>query len=213
MDFSQSLTMLLLTASLLLIITRHLARAVHLLTLQSLALAALAAFWGYSFANHELYWAAVLTVVVKGLVTPWVLLRLLKAIKVKKEMEMTLPMRLNLILALLLILVAYRVAIPLKALATLPVPHSLPVAIAMIMLGLLLMITRKKALTQIIGLITMENGLYLSAITATGGMPLVVELGIFFDLLVGVILLGIFAYRINQTFDTLNTDTLQSLKG
>ena len=79
--------------------------------------------------------------------------------------------------------------------------------------GLGLMIVRKKALSQIAGLIIMENGVYLAALVATLGLPIAVELGVFFDLLVGVLLLGVFAYRINQTFDTINTDRLRALRG
>ena len=75
-------------------------------------------------------------------------------------------------------------------------------AVALVLIGLGLMIGRKKALSQIAGLIIMENGVYLAALVATLGLPVAVELGVFFDLLVGVLLLGVFAYRINQTFDT-----------
>jgi hydrogenase-4 component E len=81
------------------------------------------------------------------------------------------------------------------------------------LIGLGLMIARRKALSQVAGLITMENGVYLAALVATYGLPLAVELGVFFDLLVGVLLLGVFTYRINQTFDTINTDRLRALKG
>jgi len=80
------------------------------------------------------------------------------------------------------------------------------------LLGLLLMVTRKAALMQVLGLITIENGMYLLALVATAGLPLAVELAILVDVLGGAILLGIFAYRIGRTFEHIDTDALRSLR-
>jgi hydrogenase-4 component E len=74
------------------------------------------------------------------------------------------------------------------------------------------MISRRKAITQIMGLMVMENGLFLAAIATSYGMPLIVELGVFFDVLVAVLIMGIFAFRINQTFDTVDTGILRRLR-
>jgi hydrogenase-4 component E len=74
------------------------------------------------------------------------------------------------------------------------------------------MITRKKAITQVIGLLVMENGLFMAAISITYGMPLIVELGIFFDVLVAVLIMGVFVFRIQGTFDTLDTSFLRRLR-
>ena len=74
------------------------------------------------------------------------------------------------------------------------------------------MMTRKKAVTQIIGLLTMENGVFLAGLSITYGMPLIVEVGIFFDILVAVLILGVFIFRINRTFDSISTDALRSLR-
>jgi len=74
------------------------------------------------------------------------------------------------------------------------------------------MISRKKAITQIMGLLTMENGLFLAAISVTYGMPLIVELGIFFDILMAVLIMGLFAFRINRTFASVDTTILRRLR-
>ena len=74
------------------------------------------------------------------------------------------------------------------------------------------MISRRKAMTQVIGLLMMENGLFMAAISVTYGMPLIVELGISFDVLVAVLIMGVFAFRINNTFDSLDTSFLRRLK-
>jgi hydrogenase-4 component E len=81
------------------------------------------------------------------------------------------------------------------------------------LISLFTMVTRKKALMQVIALVSMDNGLYLAGIIATLGLPLFVEIALFFDLLVGVIIMGVFAFRINQTFETVNTDRLRQLRG
>jgi hydrogenase-4 component E len=134
-------------------------------------------------------------------------------VRVRREVELVLSTPAALLLAVAAVLVAYRAAGTLNLPGAVPSQHALPVAVALVLIGLALMIGRKKALSQIAGLIIMENGVYLAALVATLGLPLAVELGVFFDLLIGVLLLGVFAYRINETFDTINTDRLRALRG
>jgi hydrogenase-4 component E len=90
--------------------------------------------------------------------------------------------------------------------------HTLGIALAVILLAFLMMITRRKAVTQVIGFLAMENGLFLAATSATYGMPMVIELGIALDLLVGVFILGIFFFQIREQFDSLDLHNLESLK-
>jgi hydrogenase-4 membrane subunit HyfE len=118
-----------------------------------------------------------------------------------------------LLLTVCVIFVAYQATGAVHLPGAVPSHHALPVAVALMLIGLGLMIGRRKALSQVAGLIIMENGVYLAALIATAGLPLAVELGVAFDLLIAVLLLGVFAYRINETFDTINTDRLGSLRG
>ena len=90
--------------------------------------------------------------------------------------------------------------------------HCLPVSLAITLLGFFVMIIRKKAITQILGLLAMEDGIFLAAISTSYSMPLIVKLGVFFDILVGVIIMGIYVYRIKETFDSIDTDSLRELK-
>jgi hydrogenase-4 component E len=87
------------------------------------------------------------------------------------------------------------------------------VAIAVFLIGFFMMVNRRKALTQVLALLCLENGLFLAAISLTYGMPLLVELGIFFDLLVAVMVLGILVYRIRGTFDSMDVSRLTRLRG
>jgi hydrogenase-4 membrane subunit HyfE len=91
--------------------------------------------------------------------------------------------------------------------------EALHAGVAMLLIGLLVMTTRKLALMQIAGFIIMENGLFLTGVGTTIGMPLVVELGIFLDMLIGVLIMGMLVFRINRNFDSINTEKLRNLRG
>jgi hydrogenase-4 component E len=89
----------------------------------------------------------------------------------------------------------------------------LAAAVALLLAGAFLMVSRKKALMQVIGLLVLENGIFVAALTTTFGMPLVIEIGIFFDLLMGVFLMGLFVFRIRDTFEHLDVSKLRRLRG
>jgi len=208
-----ALAIALLATGLLSVAARRLGTAIWLLVAQSLVLATTAGAIAAATGASHVYAAAALTVLVKVIAIPTVLFRVLRAVQVRREVGLALSTRAALLVAIGGVLVAYRAAGSLDLPGAVPSRHALPVALALMLIGLGLMIARRKALSQVAGLITMENGVYLAALVATYGLPLAVELGVFFDLLVGVLLLGVFAYRINQTFDTINTDRLRALKG
>ncbi len=208
-----SLAVVLLGIGLVSVAARRLDFAIWLVVAQSSTLAAIAITIAMATGAGHVYLAAGLTIAVKVVLIPLVLFRVLHDVRVRREVELALPTRSALLVAVAAVLVAYRSAGALALPGVIPSQHALPVAIALMLIGLGLMIGRKKALSQVAGLITMENGVYLATVVATAGLPLAVELGVFFDLLMGVLLLGVFAYRINQTFDTINTDRLRSLRG
>ena len=108
--------------------------------------------------------------------------------------------------------VVFDLTAPVRELSTLVTKSTLAVALATVMLGLLMMITRRHAVTQIIGFLAVENGLLFAATSATYGMPLVVELGVALDLLIAAFIFGIFFFHINTTFDSLDVDQMARLK-
>ena len=91
--------------------------------------------------------------------------------------------------------------------------NTLAVAISLFLIGFFMMINRRKALTQVLALLSLENGIFLAAISLTYGMPLIVELGVFFDVLVAVMVLGILVYRIRETFESMDVSRLRRLRG
>jgi hydrogenase-4 component E len=208
-----ALAVALLATGLLSVAARRLQTAIWLLLAQGMLLATTAVAIGLATGAAHVYLAAALTLGIKAVAIPVILFRVLRAVRIRREVELVLSTRAGLLVALVCVLLAYRATGTLNVPGAVPSQHALPVAVALVLIGLGLMIARKKALSQIAGLIVMENGVYLAALVATLGLPVAVELGMFFDLLVGVLLLGVFAYRINETFDTINTDRLRALRG
>jgi hydrogenase-4 component E len=188
---------------------------VRLFTLQSLALGALAFTVAYVTNAAHIYLVALLTVAIKGVIIPWMLLYVMRQIKVEREVEPVVSIPLSLLLCGGLTEVAFCLTQPIiftgGAIETIT-KNCLAISLAVVFIGFFTMISRKKAITQIMGLLTMENGLFLAAISVTYGMPLIVELGIFFDILIAVLIMGLFAFRINRTFSSVDTTILRRLR-
>lgn len=143
--------------------------------------------------------AAILTFAVKGVVLPLLMFRVLNRLHIKRDVEIRLGIPYLLLISVIFIVIAYAVTHPFARIGQLHTHHTLPIAIGIVLIGLLIMITRTKALTQLLGLVTMENGIFLAGLSVTYGMPLIVELGILFDLLIGVFIMGIFILRIERS--------------
>ena len=118
----------------------------------------------------------------------------------------------TMLVGLVLVIFSFGLAQPITMLATTVTRHNIGIALSVIQLAFLMMITRRKAVSQVIGFLAMENGLFFAATSATYGMPMVIELGIALDLLVGVFILGIFFFQIREQFDSLDLHHLESLK-
>ena len=207
------LAIALLSVALFSVALRGLVSAVWLLVAQSILLAFVAATIGVSSSAAHMWAAALLTLGVRTFAVPAVLFRVLGAVALKRETRPLLSTRSALILAVGLVLVAYVAAGRLELSDAFPARQALPVSLALTFIGLLLMATRRKAISQLIGLITIENGVFLAGLIATLGLPLFVEIGIFFDLLVAVGVTAVLTLRINEQFDTMNTDLLRRLRG
>jgi hydrogenase-4 component E len=116
------------------------------------------------------------------------------------------------LIGIALVIFSYHLTAPITHLSNLVTRSTLAVALATVMLGLLMMVTRSHAVTQIIGFLAMENGLFFAATSATYGMPMVVELGVALDLLIAALIFGIFFFHISTTFDSLDVAQMAKLK-
>jgi hydrogenase-4 component E len=187
--------------------------AIRLFAVQSLLLAIVAAAIAVSEGRPELLVTAVLTVALKTILIPSFLMRVIDRIGIHREIEPFLNVPASLLVCLGLTVVGYRVSTGFPE-GTQGVSHHLiGVALSMLLIGLFLMVTRKKAITQILALLTVENAVFLVAVGVTSGMPLIVELGISFDVILAVLILGILVHRIVERFESMDVSRLSKLKG
>ena len=189
---------------------RRILSLINLFMLQGLVLFASTLIVAYSTAQHHLYWSAGLTLVLKALLLPWILHRLIRRLSVKWDVETLLNIPTTMLIGLLLVVVAFNVAQPISQLAGTITRSTLGIALACVLLAFLMMITRSKAVPQVIAFLAMENALFFAATSATYGMPMVVELGIALDILVGMVILGIFFFQIREQFDSLDIRHLEA---
>lgn len=206
------LASVMLVLQLLLVVQRMLVTNIRLFALQSLLLAAIAAVVGYAYNAWHVYVVAVLTLIGKVIFLPWLLAGWVRRIRIEQEIHPFVNMLTSMLICGALTVLAYVVARPFVSLQRLG-SNTLAIAITLLLTGFFLMINRRKAITQVLALLTMENGVMLAAIALTSyGMPLVVELGIFFDVVVAVMVLGILVFRIRETFASMDTSKLSDLK-
>jgi len=162
--------------------------------------------------QKHLYVSAAVTLVLKVILLPWILHRLIRRLNVKWDVETLINIPTTMLVGILLVILAFNLAAPISQLAGTLTRSTLGIALASMLLSFLMMITRSKAVPQVIGFLSMENGLFFAATAAVYGMPMVVELGVALDVLVAALILGIFIFEIRERFDTLDTRHLEKLK-
>jgi hydrogenase-4 component E len=160
----------------------------------------------------HLYWSAGLTLLLKVFVLPWILHRLIRRLNVKWDVETLLNVPTTMLVGIVLVILAFNLAAPISQLAGTVTRATLGIALACVLLSFLMMITRSKAVPQVVGFLSMENGLFFAATAAVYGMPMVVELGVALDVLVAALILGVFIFQIRERFDSLDTRHLEKLK-
>jgi hydrogenase-4 component E len=179
---------------------------------QSAILSIVVAMIGYFGADPELYFVAAFSFVLKAVILPHYLERMRSRLDVSREIDPYVNNAASLILAGLLVLLAYAVTRPIMLVSTLPTRSGIPLAMGLIFVGFFVILSRKKALTQIIGFLVMENGIVLLAALGTYGIPLIVEIGVFLDVLMGFLVMQVLVYQIHGTFESIDVDQLNQLK-
>ncbi len=205
------LTILLLFTSIGLTRVSKLKTGVNVILIQSFMVGLACAVVGIEAGAVHMYIAAVLTAVIKVGLIPYALLSIVEKLEHEIEDHPILNNNATSIAACIAIVLSYSLIDQ-----TLPGAGSrdaLATAVAMTLIGLLLIMTRRQAVMQIVGLITMENGIYLVGLSVTKGLPLIIELGVFFDVLVAVAVLGILTYRFKVAGISTDTSMLKKLKG
>ena len=202
-----------LVSALLMVGQKSLFTTIRLYGAQSLLLAVVAVVMGISDERPHLFLMATMTTVLKGFVIPLFLMRVVDRIGIHREIEPFLNVPTSLLACLGLTVVGYRVSTGFPEGTVGVTHHVLGVGLSTLMIGLFLMVTRKKAISQVLALLTVENAIFLIALGITSGMPMVVELGIFFDVILAVLVLGVLVRRIVDRFESMDVSRLSKLKG
>ena len=206
------LAAILLLLSFAMLTQRRILSLINLFALQGLTLTLSTLVVAYGTGQHHLYYSAALTFVLKVLLLPWVLHRLIRKLSAKWDVETLINIPTTMLVGIALVILAFNVALPISQLAGTIARSTLGIALACVLLAFLAMITRSKAVPQVIGFLAMENGLVFAATSATYGMPMVVEFGIALDVMVGMVILGVLILQIRERFDSLDIRHLEKHK-
>ncbi len=213
-----SLQLINLMAALLLLIAfamlsqRRILSLIYLFAWQGAVLAANTVIVAWSTGQTHLYYSALVTFALKVVVLPWILHRLIIRLNIKWDVETLINIPTTMLAGIVLVIISFNLALPITQLAGTITRGTLGIAIAIVLLSFLMMITRRKAVPQVIGFLAMENGLFFAATSTTYGMPMVVELGIALDVLVGMVILGIFFFQVRDAFDSLDLKHMEKLR-
>jgi hydrogenase-4 component E len=201
-----------LMAGFALLYQRRLQAVLNTFAYQALALAC-AAGWQAHVQNAPHLWVtAGIALVFKAILVPFALHWLVERLGIHRTVETALPIVWTMIVGVALVALSILLVLPVTAGAAALTRESLALAMSVVLLGLLMMITRHNAVTQVVGFMALENGLILAAVSAKG-MPLVVEISVAFSVLVAMTLFGIFFFRIRERFDTLDLNYLETYRG
>lgn len=186
-------------------------RMVFVFAIQGVVLAAATALVAKVLNFPHLYISAALSFVLKGVLIPILLERLILRLGLHREMDTIAHPAWVMMGGTALVVFSYYVSLPIVAHSTLVTLNAVAVSLAVVLLGMLLMITRRQAVAHVVGFMSIENGLFFAAVVSTYGMPMVVELGIAFDVLVAAVIFGVFFFHIRSSIDSLNVDRLNRL--
>ena len=202
-----------LASTYLMVIAKRMPALIRAFRYQSFCLSVFTLTVALSHNQPDLYIIAALLFALKVSLIPYLLYRMIKKIKVREDLGLFINPQLSLAWALGFTYLSWIFSEGLLISGDTAISSMLAIAFFIVLAGLFLMITRVSALAQIIGLLVMENGLFLLASTVSGGMPFFVEIAIFFDVFVSVVIMGLFVYRINKLFTHIDVDKLSRLKG
>jgi hydrogenase-4 component E len=191
---------------------RRIYTLINLFAVQGAALFLSTAIVAHATGQIHLWFSAGLTLVLKVILLPWILHVLVRRLDVKWDVERLINVPTTMLIGIILVVFSFNLAAPISQMASTVTKGTLGIAMACVMLSFLMMLTRRKAVPQVVGFLSMENGLFFAGTSATYGMPMIVELGIALDVLVGVLILGVFFFQIREQFDSLDLQHLERLK-
>ena len=210
-QFLLVLAALVLFSAFSLLAQARLVSAIHAFAWQGALVAGLTTVIAVAGRLPHLYFSAALTLALKALLIPWILHRLVRRLELDRHVESLWRPALTIMAAVALVIFSYWLVLPIVEQELTFTRNIVAISLAVVLIGLLMMVMRQQAVIQVLGFMSMENGLFLAAVSATAGMPLVVELGVAFDVLVAMVLFGMFFFQIRESIDSLDVDRLNRL--
>jgi hydrogenase-4 component E len=206
---SQLILLLIVLSNFAVLGTTRLSTCIRALAAQGLLLGLLPLVFASQWSIHTVVLAAG-TVAVKAVVLPWFLAWAIREASVRREIEPLVGFIASLLLGALAVALGFVIA------ARLPLPPAqdpllVPVSLATVMIGFLVLTSRRKAVTQVVGYVMLENGIYLFGLTQAEKVPFLLELGVLLDVFVGVFIMGIVVFHINREFESLDSARLTEL--
>ncbi len=203
---------LLLFTMLLILAAGQLFRAIYAVAAQAVFLGIAGAILAAATGNPDLWVIAGITIVVKAILLPWLLIRVVRRVQISREIEPVIPTNVTLTVAACIVVLAFHLNASLGPVRQTITGNALPVGLTLILVGVLVMATRRKALVQMVGLFASENGIFFTAMAISQGMPLIIEIGVILDVVLGALVMGILVLRVRSSVDTDIAD-LESLRG
>jgi hydrogenase-4 component E len=203
---------LLLFTMLLILAAGQLFRAIYAVAAQAVFLGIAGAVLAAATGNVDLWIIAGITIVAKAILLPWLLIRVVRRVQISREIEPVIPTHVTLTLAAGIVVLAFHLNASLGPVRQTITGNALPVGLTLILIGVLVMATRRKALVQMVGLFASENGIFFTAMAISQGMPLIIEIGVILDVVLGALVMGILVLRVRSSVDTDIAD-LETLRG
>jgi hydrogenase-4 component E len=202
----------LVLVSLMLLYQDRMFGLLNVFALHALVLALSVAWQAFIQDAPHLYVTALIALVFKAIIIPVALHRMVQRLHIHRTIEPVVGVGLTMLAGMMLVALSALVMLPMTAEADTLTREDLAFALSVVLLGLLMMVTRRNAVSQVVGFMSMENGLVLAA-TGAKGMPLVVEISVAFSVLIAFIVIGIFLFRIRERFDTVDVEKLDLFRG
>lgn len=211
-DIAHTLAGMLLLCSFVLLYQVRMLALLNALALHAGILALSVAWQAYIQAAPHLFITAIIALGFKAMLIPWALRRIVTRMGLHREIETVGGIGVTMLAGIGLVALSLEVMLPITANADPVAREDVALALSVVLIGLLMMVTRRNAVSQVVGFMSLENGINLAA-TGARGMPLVVEISVAFSVLIALIVIGIFLFRIRERFDTIDVETLGGFRG
>ncbi|MFQ5658841.1 MAG: formate hydrogenlyase [Gammaproteobacteria bacterium] len=207
----QTLAALVLVTSFALLAQSRVVATIRVFAWQGLLISIVTALVAWDTGLTHLFISAGLTLVLKVFFIPWLLARQARKLGILREFDAVIRPGIILMAASSIVIFSYDVVLPIKQFTLSITSNSIAISLALVLIAMLMLVTRRKAITQVVAFMSLENGLFFAAVTATHGMPMVVELGVAFDVLVAAVIFGVFFFHMRDSIETLDVDQLNLL--